>query len=344
MVESTAGQAQLNLKNSADEWAMYMAASGTDLRFWNGSDLVTFQASGNVGIGTTTPAQALEVKGSIRQSGCITAGTLSANVTGDIICTSDENLKDIFGFYQGSLDVLSSINPIRFSYKGESFIHVGFSAQNVKAVLPEASALQNNGYWSLDNTSVIALTVNAIKELASTTLALQNQINALIATSTLTAANGSFTLSTMNSDLNLNGFSLLNVKSITGINGLWRIDEGGNITAQSVETQALTVGGGAASGVTIYDRTTTAPKCIYIEGGVIKTSDGACGTTQNAGVPASIFNDQNATTTTPIVETPVVATSTLDIIPTATTTPIIAPASEPVIVSTTTPETATTTP
>jgi hypothetical protein len=42
---------------------------------------------------------------------------------------------------------------------------VGFSAQNVKSVLPEASALQDSGYWSLDTTAVTALAVNAIKEL-----------------------------------------------------------------------------------------------------------------------------------------------------------------------------------
>jgi FtsZ-binding cell division protein ZapB len=40
---------------------------------------------------------------------------------------------------------------------------VGFSAQNVKSVLPEASALQDSGYWSLDDTAISALMVNAIK-------------------------------------------------------------------------------------------------------------------------------------------------------------------------------------
>ncbi len=143
------------------------------------------------------------------------------------------------------------------------------------------------------------------------------------------------------------------------MNGLWRIDEGGNITAQSVETQKLTVGGGATSGVTIYDRQTTAPKCIYIEGGVIKTSDGACGQTTNAGAPAEIIP---ASAPVPAVTAPVAtstpattATTTPTVEPVATTTPILAatstlavvPAIEPVA-TTTAPmiilETATTTP
>ncbi|MDD5164827.1 MAG: tail fiber domain-containing protein [Patescibacteria group bacterium] len=120
--------------------------------------------AGKVGIGITNPGQALDVTGTIRQSACKTAGTLSANTSGDIICTSDERLKNIYGYYQGGLAALSAINPIKFSYKGEDFVHVGFSAQNVKSVLPEASALQDSGYWSLDDTSITALTVNAIKE------------------------------------------------------------------------------------------------------------------------------------------------------------------------------------
>ncbi len=128
-------------------------------------NLLLEPAGGNVGVGVTNnPGQKLDVNGTIRQTGCKTAGTLSANTSGDIICTSDENLKNIYGYYQGGLNALTAINPIRFSYKGEDFVHVGFSAQNVKGVLPEASALQDSGYWSLDTTSVVALTVNAIKE------------------------------------------------------------------------------------------------------------------------------------------------------------------------------------
>jgi len=147
------------------DWAHIINYDAAPLVFGNGNAAkMTLNASGNLGIGTTNPGQRLDVVGTIRQSGCITAGTLSANTSGDIICTSDERSKNIYGYYQDGINALSKINPIRFSYKGEDFIHVGFSAQNVKSVLPEASALQSNGYWSLDNTAVIALTVNAIKE------------------------------------------------------------------------------------------------------------------------------------------------------------------------------------
>ena len=181
------------------------------------------------------------------------------------------------------------------------------------------------------STATTSATVNGQEIKTGTILVFVN-----LGQSQLAASQGTIDLTTLNSDLNLNGFSLLNVKSILGANGLWKIDEGGNIIAQSVETQKLTVGGGAASGVTVYDRQTTAPKCIYIEGGVIKTSDGACGSTLNPGLPAIITP---ASAPAPTATAPVVATTTPDIVPIATSTP----AMEPVVATTTEPFVATTT-
>jgi hypothetical protein len=126
--------------------------------------------SANVGIGTKSPAQKLEVSGTIRQTGCIN-GTPSANSSGDLTCSSDARLKNIYGPYKGGLGVLEKIDPQRFSFKPNSanpherFVHVGFIAQNVRAVLPEASDTEKDGYYSLDTTAILAASVNAIKEL-----------------------------------------------------------------------------------------------------------------------------------------------------------------------------------
>lgn len=127
--------------------------------------------NGNVGVGTANPAQKLHVAGTIRQTGCTTAGTLAVNSSGDIICSSDARLKNILGDYQDGLDAISKIKPTRFSYKptkenpNEGFIHAGFIAQDVKAAIPQAVALQQSSYYSLDTTAILAATVNAIKEL-----------------------------------------------------------------------------------------------------------------------------------------------------------------------------------
>ncbi len=136
-----------------------------------GTDTSPFivDGGGNVGIQKTTAAQALDVSGTIRQTGCTTAGTISVNASGDIICTvSDERLKDIRGAYEGGVDELLGIETIRFSYKDGGGLRVGFSAQNVHEVLPEAATIQEEGeykgFYAFDSTSVLALVVNSLQE------------------------------------------------------------------------------------------------------------------------------------------------------------------------------------
>lgn len=133
---------------------------------------LAFQVNGGgVGIGTISPGQKLDVAGTIRQSGCTTAGTLAVNGAGDIICSSDARLKNIKGRFTGGLDAIARIFPVLFTYKptkqdpSETFVHAGFTAQEVKAVIPQASALQRNGYYSLDTTAILAASVNSIKQL-----------------------------------------------------------------------------------------------------------------------------------------------------------------------------------
>ncbi len=133
--------------------------------------LTILGTSGYVGVGTTSPGQLLEVSGTIRQAGCTTAGTLAVNGSGDIICSSDARLKTIRGPYTAGLDAVSRLNPMLFSYKPtpksprETFVHAGFIAQDVRAVIPQASAQQRDGYYSLETTAILAASVNAIKEL-----------------------------------------------------------------------------------------------------------------------------------------------------------------------------------
>jgi len=62
----------IGFKNDSSSWLWY--ASGVTFRLWNASagDLLTANTSGNVGIGTITPAQKLDVNGYIKGSGlCI---------------------------------------------------------------------------------------------------------------------------------------------------------------------------------------------------------------------------------------------------------------------------------
>lgn len=113
---------------------------------------------------SSTPLAYVKPNGTIAQSGA-TSCAVSANASGELICTSDERLKDIQGTYTGGLEELTGISTIRFNYKNEDYTHVGFSAQNVGLVLPEATPVQADGSFGFDSNAVLALSINSIKEI-----------------------------------------------------------------------------------------------------------------------------------------------------------------------------------
>ncbi len=127
------------------------------------SPYMSLLAGGNVGIGTSNPGQKLSVVGAINQTNALNCG-LSTDASGTLICTSDERLKNILGNSTYGIAQIMNITPIKFEYKNESYIHVGFSAQNVQSVIPEATPIQGNGYLGLDTNAVTATLVNAMKQ------------------------------------------------------------------------------------------------------------------------------------------------------------------------------------
>ena len=58
-----------------DEWLWYIPASSTDFRLYNGSDLFTIKANGNVGIGTNAPNTKLEVATTTAADGMISGSS-----------------------------------------------------------------------------------------------------------------------------------------------------------------------------------------------------------------------------------------------------------------------------
>ncbi|MBI2639436.1 MAG: hypothetical protein HYW90_00890 [Candidatus Sungbacteria bacterium] len=132
-------------------------------------------------------------------------------------------------------------------------------------------------------------------------------------------------------DLRLNGNSIVDVKAITGMWGKWSIDENGKVVAKEVETENLFVKKQATfgttdapSGITIYDRVTKQPVCVFSENGALRSEAGACGTTGNQ--ESGIMNQGTSTTETQdtIVESgtsnPELGTSNLELGTEATTT------------------------
>lgn len=136
-------------------------------------------SNNRLGIGTTNPLGLLEL--SIDQGRKPGTGTWTI--------TSDERLKNIEGIYNKGMKELMQLQPITYYYKNvgtrvfkEEVLNtknVGFSAQNVQTVFPEAVGTDEDGYLNLNIHPILIAYLNAIKELNSTIEKLQAENNAV---------------------------------------------------------------------------------------------------------------------------------------------------------------------
>ena len=126
----------------------------------NDAEKMRIASSGNVGIGTTSPDYKLEVNGSAGKPG-----------GGSWTNSSDIRLKDVKGKYNRGLKDILKLKPIKFNYKANNprnlpsdIEYVGFIAQEVEKVFPEAISKGKDGYLDFNMHSINVAMVNAIKE------------------------------------------------------------------------------------------------------------------------------------------------------------------------------------
>ncbi len=134
--------------------------------------------AGNVGIGTTTPADRLQVFGDVRlgttgSNGCIKnyAGT---GITGT--CSSDERLKtNVIDLSDGYLEKLVNLKVITYNWNNEAntlnkvdttVTNYGLLAQNVESIFPELVTTDSNGYKQVNYSRLPLYLLKSLQELS----------------------------------------------------------------------------------------------------------------------------------------------------------------------------------
>ena len=101
----------------------------------------------------------------------VSCGGIQTNGSGTMSCTSDERLKDLHGEFTAGLASIMQINPETYSWRENSGLYdgginySGFIAQNIESAIPEAVNINPSGYRQVNTTTILAATINAIKEM-----------------------------------------------------------------------------------------------------------------------------------------------------------------------------------
>jgi hypothetical protein len=117
------------------------------------TEKVRIDINGRVGIGTSGPAYALDVLGTIR-------------ATGDVIAFSDARVKDNVETITGALSKVKSLRGVSYTRNDseDKSLKIGIIAQEVLKVLPEVVQQDDQGKYSVAYGNMVGLLIEAIKE------------------------------------------------------------------------------------------------------------------------------------------------------------------------------------
>ena len=98
-------------------------------------------------------------------------GTASKTGGGSWDSFSDERLKNITGRFTPGLKAVMQLQPLRYEYKPDNALglkssgeHIGFGAQAVQKIIPEAVSTNDKGYLLVNNDPILWTMLNAVKE------------------------------------------------------------------------------------------------------------------------------------------------------------------------------------
>ena len=145
--------------------------------------LFVVNGNGNAGVGTGSPSEKLHVVGNARITAMNNINDIGANANGVLqAATSDMNLKNTIENSPFGLNEILLLNPVTFLYNDENrkmdsdVKEVGFIAQDVFDVIPNAVSSTGTGDLQLDYRAITATLVKAIQEQQALIKALEQRI------------------------------------------------------------------------------------------------------------------------------------------------------------------------
>ena len=142
--------------------------SGLPVSFYtNDTEQMRILASGNIGVGTSTPTEKFHIQGNLRVEGT-TDCTLGGGA-GATNCTSDQRLKDNITNIDNALDKIKSLNGVEFDWNEKATspgLHsIGVIAQEVQREFPTAVIENSEGWLAVDYAVLVSPLIEAVKEL-----------------------------------------------------------------------------------------------------------------------------------------------------------------------------------
>jgi hypothetical protein len=173
----------VNFRGAKKLSTSYAALSSSEMvmRFENLSNsLMVFLGNGNVGIGVDAPSEKLHVVGNARIT-AVGAGTFSnnLNITSDgtlTTATSDIKFKYNIRPLNYGLETLLQLKPVNFQWIEGQEEDLGFIAQDVAEIIPEAVNTNWNSDLLFRYESLIPILTKAIQEQQALIKALEQRI------------------------------------------------------------------------------------------------------------------------------------------------------------------------
>ena len=149
------------------------------------------RSSGNVGIGTTSPGQKLDVNGGVKleSNGATVAGDVYLCITpttgvvtqGALCAASSQKVKENINVFSSGLADIMKLSPVSFNYKFGFYggkQDIGLIAESVAAVdprfaiyagadqtLPDGSVIHAGDPMALNTSAILSATVEAVQEM-----------------------------------------------------------------------------------------------------------------------------------------------------------------------------------